>query len=354
MKTPRTFVLTTLALVISIATLIMCFNRWHDPFQQYTAHSGRYYAAFQRQQVAGLLKNEVYDRVVIGSSLFENSLPADVDRTLGGHTLNASLSAMSAYDGAQALSLALRKGRAKHVVFGIDYSAFARPIDYLGFAHEPWPHALYDENPFNDVGYLLAASTTEKSIEIATDRRWNRYRTDRNAMWFWGDDAQYGEQVALRGLDLRHINKTYMQPPLKVAQMQRAFEHHIVPLVAQYPNVKFTFVFAPYSKIVWADFAQRRLVEEAIAFKSFIVQTLATGPSAAHTEVFDFQTERAVVDVLDNYKDAYHYGPKINVWMTQQLAGNTYRLDEHELPNMATRTRLMAADAVESLARIRK
>src|SRR5690606_21886931 len=142
----RGFFLSVLAVALAFAALVMGFNAWVDPFQQYrlpTRFEPRFYPAWQRFQNPGLARHHDCARGSSGSSVMENVLPADVDAMLGGRSINLAVSARTAYDAGQRLRVALRTGKPRHVLMTIDYNAFSGDPDGSGFT-EPFPHYLYD------------------------------------------------------------------------------------------------------------------------------------------------------------------------------------------------------------------
>ena len=97
----RRYFFTVLVLALALAVAVIAFNAWVDPFQHYRKSerfAPRFYNAWQRYENPGLAKHWDYDRIVTGSSLMECVIPADVDRVMGGKTINLSVSAQTAYD----------------------------------------------------------------------------------------------------------------------------------------------------------------------------------------------------------------------------------------------------------------
>jgi hypothetical protein len=328
---------------------VAALNVWVDPYQAYRlSDAPRYYAAFQRHVVPGLAKHADYDTAIIGSSMFENTLPVDVDRALGGKSINLALSAMSATDASDLLAHVLRIGKAKRVVFGVDYSAFARPNGYRGFANEPWPAHLYDRSAINDAAYVLATSTTEKSVEWLMGRQWNRFSRDSSNMWGWADPSmEYGEAAVMRGVNPKRINDRFSQPALDQKLMLDSLRELIETHLKSHPQVHFHLVLPPYSKVVWADFLQRKQVESALAFRRVLVEVSATLPNVS---VHDFQCDDRVRD-LANYKDAYHYGPHINQWMVDAISSNSHRVTTDNVITGEERLRAIAINSAEEMQR---
>jgi len=340
----RSFLAGVLATALAIAALVCATNAWVDPFQHYRKPARfppRYYNAWQRYENPGIAMHYEYDRVVTGSSLMENILPADVDRAMGGHTINLSESAQTAYDAGELLRVALAARHPKQVIMNLDYNAFSGAPDRSGFA-EPFPAYLYDDALWNDVPYLLGVESTRKSIETLLGLRISRFGTDPSRMWYWAEGYQFFAAKAVQGLDPRDLNARFRQPPRTLEGMQRSFEANLAPLIQDYPGTRFTFVYAPYSILVWLDFAQRGQLDVSLAFRDWLYERTKRYPNV---EFFDFQAEPAIVEDLDHYTDMYHYSPRISKAMIAAIAEGRYRLtpallagNDAWLRKVATRT----------------
>jgi hypothetical protein len=321
----RRFVLTMLATAFVLAVAVIAFNAWVDPFQHYRKAArfpARFYPAWQRYENPGLAKHYEYDRIVIGSSRTENILPADVDRILGGRTINLSISAQTAYDSAQLLRAALATGKPRHIVMNLDYNSFSGAPDRSGFT-DPFPAYLYDDAWWNDLPYVLGISTLRKSLETALGLRWTRFHSDPQRMWYWAEGSVFSAAKVVQALDPANINAQFRQPARDLAGMQASFEANLAPLIEKYPGTKFTFVYAPYSILVWLDFQQRGQLEVTLAFREWLQERLGRYPNV---ETHDFHADPAIVMNLDHFTDIYHYSPGIDQAVIEALKRGGHKL----------------------------
>lgn len=321
----RRFAITVVAIALAAAATVAMFNAWVDPFQQYRKADrfpARFYNAWQRYENPGIAKHYDYDRVVTGSSLMECVIPGDVDRVMGGKTINLSVSAETAYDAGQLLGAALRTGKPRHIIMNLDYNAFSGAPDRSGFT-EAFPSYMYDDSRWNDLPYLLGVGTTRKSIETVLGLKWSRFSTDATRMWYWMDGHQFFAAKAVQGLDPDNLNARFRQPPRTLAGMQASFEANLAPLIEKYPDVRFTFVYAPYAILVWMDFEQRGQLDLTLAFREWLFDRTSRYPNV---ETFDFHAEPSIVTDLDHFTDIYHYSPKLSQALIQAMAEGRYRL----------------------------
>ena len=321
----RRFAVTVVAIAAGAAAVVVAFNAWVDPFQHYRKAErfpARFYNAWQRYENPGLARHYDYDRVVTGSSLMECVIPDDVDRIMGGKTINLSVSAETAYDAGQLLGAALRTGKTRHIIMNLDYNAFSGAADRSGFT-EPFPSYMYDDFLWNDLPYLLGAGTTRKSIETVLGLKWSRFSTDPARMWYWMDGHQFFAAKAVQGLDPAHLNARFRQPPRTLEGMQASFEANLTPLIEKYPDTRFSFVYAPYAILVWMDFEQRGQLDLTLAFREWLFERTK---GYRNVEIFDFHAEPSIVEDLDHFTDIYHYSPKLSRAIIQAMAEGRYKL----------------------------
>jgi hypothetical protein len=319
------FFLAVLAIALATCAAVAAFNAWVDPFQHYRKaerFAPRFYNAWQRYENPGIAKHYDYDRIVTGSSLMECVVPADVDRIMGGKTINLSVSAQTAYDAGQLLAAALRTGKPKHVIMNLDYNAFSGPPDRSGFS-EPFPRYMYDDVAWTDLPYLLGVGTLRKSLETVLGLRWSRFNSDPQRMWYWMDGHQFFAAKAVQGLDPDNLNARFRQPQRTLEGMKASFEANLAPLLEAYPQTRFTFVYAPYAILVWMDFEQRGQLEVTLAFREWLFERVQRHPNV---EIFDFHAEPGIVLDLDHFTDIYHYSPRLSQAIIQAIHEGRYKL----------------------------
>ncbi|HXZ48227.1 MAG TPA: hypothetical protein VEG27_04350 [Usitatibacter sp.] len=326
----RGFVLAVVAVALALAASAGALNAWVDPFAHYHRpihFPARFYPEWQRYENPGIAKHYDYDRVVTGSSLMECVLPSDVDRAMGGRTVNLSVSAMSAFDAGRLLEAALATGKPRQVIMNLDYNMFSGAPGRSGFA-EAFPAYLYDDDPWNDLPYLLGIGTTRKSVETLLGLHWSRFNTDPDRMWYWADGATFSAAHVVHGLDPANLNARFSQPPRTLEGMQASFEANLAPVIERYPGVRFTFLYAPYSILAWADFEQRRQVGVTLAFREWLFDRMAGRPNV---ELFDFQADPVLTEDLGLYTDIYHFSPAVAKGLMEAIAAGSHRLTRQAL-----------------------
>jgi hypothetical protein len=350
----RGWFIAVLGAALSLLGTCAGFVWWVDPFQQYhlAAHyPPRFYFLHHRYINPGLAKNQVYDTVVSGSSIMESTPNDVVAKACGGTAVNLSMPAMSASEQRLMLETALASRPVKRVIAVLDFNGFAGGVDERYEVAGPLPKYLYDRNPFNDLPYLLSWDVLDKSWRIVVHDTSEKFTSDPNAAWFWGNVKRFGRDEVLRGLDLAHLNARYQQPQRTLFGMRASFEHNLLPLFAAHPQTEFDLVWPPYSILVWLDFAQRDQLEVTLAFKRSVFETTRGLPNVTIT---DLQSEREITHDLDRYTDLYHFDPDINKRVVEAACSARERVDPRRLDELERQLRdqVAAAQTPAGLARI--
>ena len=333
--------------IVVLAGAVASLNALVDPFQHYRKpawYEPHFYRTLQRHINPGLARNHDYDTVITGSSMMENYRNIEAGEILHGKVINLAMGAATAYELRQLLTTVLATGKARHIILDLNYNAFSgSPTAQV--VTEPLPLYLYDDVRWNDVHYLLQSQTLAKSMEIALGLNRGRYSTDADAPWYWADDYAFSKEAVLRGLDLANINRDFRQPQRTLEGMLASFETNLLPLFRAHPEVRFSLVYPPYSALVWKDFQQRGQVDLTLAFKRAVFAAVRDLPNVA---LYDFQVRLDWVTDLNNYKDIYHFSPRISRQMIEAIAEGKDRVDQTNLEDGIWRTSELPALGLDS------
>ena len=340
-------------LLLAIAGFI---NFEVDPFQQYrvpTKYEARFYRSFQRYENPGVARNYPFDRAIVASSFFENISGSEVDRAFGyGRTQNLCDSAMTAYDAKALIETALSTGRVKEIVYNVDYNSFSGPPTRVGFG-DKLPLYLYDRARWNDYPYVLSIATLRKSVDILAGRREEGYRTDADAPWYWADGVVFSAANVIDQLDPHDMNRRYQQPQRTLDGMMRSFEANVVPLVRDHPKATFIFTWPPYSILAWIDFRRRDQLEVSLEFKRRFFEILSKYPNV---RIHDFQARTDWITNLDEYRDIYHFSPRISDALVKELGAGRERMTREDYVVRIEQLRAIAlgADLDRIVAEVRQ
>lgn len=289
-----------------------------DPLQFY--HKPWFYKPVylteQRYQNPGLAKNYDYETIIIGSSMTENFLPSKVEEAIGGKTLKLSFRGSLAFEQNAIARLALETGKAKTVLWGLDY--FALKSDYTN-ARGEFPYYLYDRNILNDYKYWFNYTTYEQLIKGLV----RQYRTGHvqglEGLYNWNFMATFGEDVTMRFYRKALAEEaafSVSEDPLEVVQSN--FNKYVLPLIEEYPDVKFLIYYPPYSvlrHVVWRETNPVRY-EYQMIMKEWMYEQFSRYPNV---EVYEFQAEADWTFHLDYFKDLSHHHQNLNTWIAEAI-----------------------------------
>jgi hypothetical protein len=342
---PARFIRNSILGACVVLGIVGAINYRVDPFQQYrvpSTYKPRFYYSFQRYENPAIARHYDFDRAIVSSSFLENVSGSEVDRAFGyGRTFNLSFSALTSYEARKLLESVLAHGKVKEVIYNVDYNSFSGDANRTGIP-EPLPLYLYDERRWNDYPYLLSIATLRKSANILMGRSEIGYSEDRDKPWYWADTAEFSVRSVIEHLDFKDLNRRFKQPQRTIDEMMKSFERNVVPLVRDHPDVKFIFVWPPYSILVWADFAQRRQVDVSLDFKRRFVEALSRYPNV---RIHDFQERTDWIERLDEYRDMYHFSPLISSAIITETAAGHDRLTPGNVDERNRRLKEMALAA---------
>ncbi len=118
----------------------------------------------QRYQYPSVVRSGRYDSVIIGTSTSRLLDPKPFAALLGGRFANIALNSGTAWEQTQLTKLFLRHQAKPHaLVVGLDVVWCARDADRERITFRGFPEWMYDDNPWNDVAYMLNTRALEIS-----------------------------------------------------------------------------------------------------------------------------------------------------------------------------------------------
>jgi hypothetical protein len=290
-----------------------------------------------RQQAAGLLKNFNYDSIILGTSMLANTSSKEASDILGGSFLNISIFGGDFYERGIILKKALKQKNIKQVIYSLDdnYLTLSK-AQTLGFEY------LYDDNLINDfkiylnkkyllecfLGFSHKSECSGKEVDIYRPTAWykeSRYTCHFGGLqnWFKNQENQLaythyktiadiarkikdGKKKRIKGVLKQHLEQTF-----------RYIDSNLLSIVKQYQDTKFILVFPPYSRIVYARWAQYDIDLYTI-HKAVLRYFSAKSDIYKNLEVYAWGGED-FLDDIKNYKDPTHYHHKINTYMLESI-----------------------------------
>lgn len=118
----------------------------------------------QRYQYPSVVRSGRYDSLIIGTSTSRLIDPKPFEAALGGRFANVALNSGTAWEQTELVKLFLRhQGKPHALVVGIDWVWCAENADRERITFRGFPEWMYDDNPWNDLAYMLNTRAVEIS-----------------------------------------------------------------------------------------------------------------------------------------------------------------------------------------------
>lgn len=311
-----------------LAALLLCAGTVFvvDPLQVYrqaTWYTPLIDYVTQVYTNAGIAKHYSYDSAIVGTSLTENSAPSLYDELFGGEWIKLVTSGGTAHNHAILMDVAFRTREMKRIVYGLDIYSFIAEKDETA---QDVPMYLYDDNPFNDVYYLL-------NKDILFDRLYETYQYNaegltyltRDSMYYWGGNYEFSEAEVLKGVNPTAGAPDQWDISIYDRQMNDNLEYNLLPFIEQHPETEFLIYFPPYSVMEYVLMRQKGHLDFVLNMKDLITERLLP---YENVKLYDFQTRADWVLDLNNYKDTTHHSPEINDAIAYALAADEGRVND--------------------------
>lgn len=310
--------------LIAVLCVVLCLllatgavNFLVDPLMQYRPlNPALTFVAYDYDYInPGLAKNSVYDGVLVGTSLAENT---DMDRCetyFGMPMIKLIYPGGTSRNNREILDVAFRGRELKTVLWIIDDTLFFNESSEL--SHE-LPTYLYDDRPLNDVSYLLNLSVlynyTFKDV-LNSLKGMSTPPLLRGETWALSDKFGKEAVMAVQSKDPEQVpekDETFYQ-----ACLTGNLEHNVFPLLEAHPDTQFYFFFPPKCITYWRN-AQRSGVFEAKFYAmQYLVDALMQHDNA---RVYFFADRMEWSTDLSLWKDNIHFKPLVNDKMCEEMA----------------------------------
>lgn len=326
-------------------------NVLHDPLFQYRNPFGAkpfedsdvYYSFLNATyQVPGMAKNFDYDTLITGTSMTQNFDSSYFDELMGTNALKLSLSGGNIHNISSVMKMALEHNPKLTKIYS-SLDDFALEGDPNKVGNQP-PTYLLNENLFDDIEYILNKNVlinyTLNDLVITKQGKLLTEPRDRIFTWY---GIAYGEEKVLSQYSLSDINSTPLGSDYYIPNAKCNLENWYLPLIEAYPEVEFNFFIPPYSCLAWNNTVRKNEVDAVLTMYTYATRRLL---AYDNVHVYCFAGIPSVEDNLWNYKDSAHYHARINDFMTEAFASNSYTLtlDSLEEQMAAWKTHILSDD----------
>lgn len=315
---PKRWCCCTLSALFALFAAVISLVVVVDPFEIYHRawfYNPPYESASQMYAQAGVAKSYTYDSVIIGSSVTENCTPSVYDSALGGRFVKLSMNAGTARDHAKMMEIAFRTHDVRQVVYGLDLFAYSV---YHTNQKAVTPDYLYDDNPLNDVNYLLNRSVLLEQIPKAFAHIGTPDEdASRDSMYYWSPPHMPGEEALRAQVRLSSPMPAQKDTARGIELAGLNLEYNLLPYIRENRDTVFHVFFPPYSLLYWADQAIQGELDSLLAQKALIGRALIAEPNV---RLHDFHMHSDWVSDYSLYFDLIHYTSQVNDAMAKAMA----------------------------------
>lgn len=300
-----------------------------DPFFHYHAplEGFPYVVDNQLTQNPGMAEHMKYDSIITGSSMTVNFETKWFKELSGLDTLKLSYSSAYPKDISNILSKVFEtdkngeKREIKKVFLGLDIVTYSGDVNETKY---PIPKYLYDDNPLNDVNYLL---NKDVLLNYVLRPIVDPEPTDLSHVYAsWWTDDYYNEECVLRNHDAHLVkNENEMDSHAFDAAIEENLRVNIIPYIEDNPDTEFVIFFPPYSILFFNDAIMDNRLQ---ATYNAYIHTADILNEYDNTKLFFFPEMKDVITDLNNYADYTHYHPDVNYMMTQSFLSGEHMIEK--------------------------
>lgn len=326
----RIWIIGTLGFMLAVFVLLAAFTIYIDPFFHY--HAPRENLAYPlsdsnaRYQNDGIMRHFTYDGVITGTSMSENFKTSEADRIFDASFIKVPFPGGRYKEVNDNLRQAYASGKdLKYVIRCLDRSMLAEDKDSI-LRNVEYPEYLYDNNPLNDVNYLLNKEILYKTLSVLLHTAAGGKTTDFDEYGNWSSNFSYGAKSVLDSYKLEEKAETTR----RLTEDERSMilgniRQNVTDLADEHPETTFYLFFSPYSICYWDIVNSNGDVDWMIDAEQAAIEELL---KHSNIRLYSFCDNFELICNLDNYKDAAHYGEWVNSWILEWMQDDKYLLTE--------------------------
>lgn len=278
----------------------------------------------QRYQNDGIVRHFDYDALITGTSMTENFKTSEFNALFGVNAVKVSYSGGTFPELTANLEQALEhNSEIKFVIFCMDQWFLTAGRELIQ-ASGDYPVYLYDDNPFNDVEYLLNREIFwENTLQVLSHTKKGLPTTsfDDYSSWVYPYDAQ----IVLANYNRPEPDTSVPATESDYSRLKDTLENTLIRLARLHPDTTFIVYFPPYSILAWDTWLQEGLFSKNLDLYQSACEILL---QQENIHVFSFHSDYETITDLNNYRDRGHHSDQINSLLLQRFRSGEFRLTE--------------------------
>ncbi|MCF0247499.1 MAG: hypothetical protein HUJ86_02710, partial [Synergistes sp.] len=309
---PKSWIIFVLSLTAAVLASIALLNFLLDPVFHYRKPPSfvKYLLIDQRYQNDGILKHFDYDTLITGTSMSEKFKTSEADKLFNAKSIKTPYAGASFKETNNAIEIAIKHNKnLKRVIRSLDLTKLDSDADQMMFSS--YPEYLYDDNPFNNINYLLNLRITLiLTIPSLLKTFFGQESTTFDDYSNLGKRPAFGKDVALRSYDRpeKSDKKIFLSEEDRKKTIEN-IEQNIENTIRNNPDIDFYYFITPYSILFWDSIARRGRIDRQLELQRILIERLVKYDNC---HLFSWYDNEALITDLNNYSDAGHYSAKVN------------------------------------------
>ncbi len=184
------------------------------------------------------------------------------------------------------------------------------------------PDYLSDNNPFNDINYLLNKDVILSSIGRIVAKAAGIEGNEEDA-YTWEDDELFGHKRVIEDYDMvmegvdRAFAAVHTDEEIeeKIINVRNNIDN-IGVYIEAHPEIEYKIFFPPYSMGYWESLREEGDLDEAVDLYKEAVRCLSNYDNVS---IYFFMDSYDIIGNLDLYRDICHYRPEINRMINDRM-----------------------------------
>ncbi len=319
----KRFFIGVLAAVLLLLGSAMAFLMAVDPLMTLHPLEEGETALFsnQRYEMPGLIRNQDYSAVVMGTSLVANYRASWFTEALGTETLKITFPDgwVSEFD--TALNLAFdTHPELERVFFCLDPNILIRPDSERTVE---LPQYLYNTNPLDDVSFYLNADSLVLAAKTVRARAEGE-GTVLDDAYVWDGNYRFDRLQAFASYPRPEESGAVLPADAYFAPCDENLAA-ITRWLEEHPDTEFTVWFPCYSILYWDKMDREGKTEAVISAVERAVGTLLEYENVnVHCFLFSYKTMCGI----QNYTDHIHCSGTVTKWMAEEMLAGRWHFTE--------------------------
>ncbi|WP_029322916.1 hypothetical protein [Butyrivibrio sp. AE3004] len=342
-------------LILTIATLALIAGVVYfvDPFFHYRAPNGKlFYKLYdQRSQNDGITRNFDYEAIITGTSMCENFKASQFEEGLYCKTVKVVYSGATYKEINDNLKVSYESGHnPEYILRPLDYTLLVRDKDELRDDMGEYPYWLTNDNPIDDVKYLLNKDVLLRyAIPALVSPLQGKTPgvTSFDDYSYTDNDNQYGKDYVLLGKKRFKEPEAIEYPGSDTEAMKTLhdnIEQNVVSLARMHPETKFICFFPPYSMVYWGNLYEEGQLDNILAYKEAAINQML---ECDNIHIYSFTTHTDITADLSRYRDQAHYDAGVNSFILDTII--MYENGYEETDMFTTSDRITKENAIDYL-----